>query len=263
MATSKSKSSIPQGKILQLPSDEAVKWVKNMLDTSATFKLIYDYFIKKGYTFYPERAKVFVNIARSGEDEVVPSVLGILPSFVPTTSADDSHPAVGISIHHSGYAIATSVNVSHRPFGVTEFTLHEVEPKTKKVVTSTLSTEEIGRESVNELAKRMHTPFVPKKGAEVSKEERKKINSFSAIDPGEQGLLINSVVQQLLADNYSRSLFPPQYARALNTQTPTFQKFAFVTRERFQGTVLGVTLSSSTSTSSNICTSTSTSTIEI
>ena len=195
--------------------------------------------------------------------DIAPSVLGILPSFIPTTAADEGHPAVGISVHHSGYAMATSVKVSHKPFGVTEFTLYEVDPNTKKIVSSTLSADEIGKENVAQLAKKIHAPFLATRETGVARGRTTNVKNFTVINPGEQGILINAVVHQLLEDNYSRALFPPEYARALNLQTPTFQKFAFATRERFRGTVLGITLSTSSSTSSNVCTSTSTSTIEI
>lgn len=246
--------SLPQGRILQLPSEEATKWIERMLATSKAFQLLHKHFISEGYTFYPERAKVFVSTALDAQNNIVPSILGIIPSFVPTTAVDAGHPAVGISVHHSGYALATSVKVDHKPFGVTEFTLHEVEPKTRQIKTSTLSADAVVGGSIGELAKRLHAPPVG---------PGDKMEKFTVIGPGEQGQLIGAVVHQLLADSYSRALFPPEYARALRMQTPTFQKFAFITRERFRGTVLNLTLSSSTSTSSNICTSTSTSTIEI
>lgn len=258
---------IPQGTILQLPCEEALKWIERMLSSSTALKLLHNHFVSKGYTFYLERSKVFVSAARDARNNVTPSVLGILPSFVPVTSVDAGHSAVGISVHHSGYALATSVNVDHKPFGVTEFTLHEIDPATKAITSSTLSADAVVSGSVSELARRLHAPFVPPAEADGTEPKlagaRGKVDAFTVIAPGDQGLLIGAVVHLLLADNYSRALFPPEYARALRMQTPTFQKFAFATRERFKNTMLGVTLSTSSSTSSNICTSTSTSTIEI
>jgi len=255
---------IPQGKILQLHSEEAVKWMERMLSSSTTLKLLHKYFVKQGYVFYPERSKVFVNSARDPRNNIVPSVLGILPSFVPVTSVDAGHSAVGISVHHSGYALATGVKIDHRPFGVTEFTLYEVDPSSRGVKSSTLTADEVASGSIEELAKRLHAPFVPRADADdadVGSEGLGKLSTVSAIGPGEQGLLIGAIVQQLLADNYSKALFPPEYARALSMQTPTFQKFALASRARFMGTVLGINLCSSSSTSSNICTSTSTSSV--
>lgn len=252
---------IPRGRILQLPPEEAVKWMERMLSSSAALKILHKQFVGEGYTFYLERSKVFVTASRDSKDNVVPSVLGILPSFVPVTSTDSGHPAVGISVHHSGYALATSVHVDHKPFGVTEFTLHEIDPKTKQIKTSTLPADVVANGSVQELAKRLHAPMIPR--ADDAGVASSGFDSFSTIGPGDQGLLIGAVVQQLLADDYSRALFPPEYARAISMQTPTFQKFALASRERFRGTVLGLTLCTSSSTSSNICTSTSTSTIEI
>jgi len=252
---------IPMGRILQLAPEEAMKWMERMLASSTAMKILYRQFVGEGYTFYMERSKVFVTSSRDAKDNVVPSVLGILPSFVPVTSADPGHPAVSISVHDSGYALATSVHVDHKPFGVTEFTLHEIDPNTKQVKTSTLPADLVANASAQELAKRLHAPMLPSAGDVAGLSG--KLDSFSTIGPGDQGLLIGAVVQQLLADDYSRALFPPEYARAISMQTPTFQKFALATRERFRGTVLGITLSTSSSSSSNICTSTSTSTIEI
>lgn len=258
---------VPQGRILQLPSEEAVKWMERMLSSSTALKLLHKHFADQGYTFYLERSKVFVLSARDTHNNVVPSVLGILPSFVPVTSVDTGHSAVSISVHHSGYALATSVQVDHKPFGVTEFTLHEIDPATMSITSSTLSADAVASGSIGELAKKLHAPFVPRaeaKGTEIASDEaRRKLDKFTVIGPGEQGMIIGVIVQQLLSDNYSRALFPPEYARAISMQTPTFQKFALATRERFIGTMLGITLSTSSSTSSNICTSTSTSTIEL
>jgi hypothetical protein len=254
---------VPQGKILQLPPAEAMQWMQRMADTSQAVKLLRKEFEGQGYRFYFERSKVFVTAARDPNGDTVPSVLGILPSFVPVTSVDAGHSAASISVHHSGYALATSVHVDHRPFGVTEFTLHEIDPSTRAIKTSTVSADDVVNTPVSQLASRLHAPFVPRGESERGGQGTRGLGEFSAIGPGEQGLLIGTVVQQLLAEDYSRALFPPEYARAIRMQTPTFQKFALATRERFVGTVLGLTLCTSSSSSSNICTSTSTSTIEL
>lgn len=256
---------VPMGTIIQLPAEEAVKWVTQQLESSAALRILHNHFSKEGYTFHIERSKVFVTAARDTKNNTVPSVLGILPSFVPTTAADRGHSAVGISVHDSGYAIAASVSVSHAPFEVTEFTLHEIEPGTRRIVSSTLSADAIIDDSVATLASRMHAPRVPKAGSAAARDVAAEahLERFTVIDKGNQGQMIGAVVHQLLADNYSKSLFPPEYATALSMQTSVFQKFAFATSARFEGTVLGLTLCTSSSTSSNICTSTSTSTIEV
>jgi hypothetical protein len=247
--------SVPRGDLLQMPGDAAMKWVQQQFETSRALNILHDHFSKQGFTFLVERAKVFAYMGRDGADKVTASVLGVLPSFVPTTSADAAHSAVGISVHDSGYAIATGVNVSHKPFGVTDFTLYEIDPRNRSVVSSSVSLQELRESPLERTAERLGRPVTP----EVATQRLQ----FTSMSPGDQGLLIGTVIQQLLGDKFSRSLFPPEYAQALNMQIPTFQKFAFATRARYSGTGLNITLSTSSSTSSNICTSTSTSTIGI
>lgn len=254
---------VPENTIVQLPAVEAAKWMGQQFASSTALKILHDHFLKDGYVFHLERSKVFVNASRDTKGNTVASVLGILPSFVPATAADKGHPAVGISVHDSGYALAVAVNVSHKPFGVTDFTLYEIVPGKREIIKSTISAETINEEPLDKLAGQLHPPSVPKAKAKLTKASAAAIAKFTVIDKGDQGLMIGTVVQQLLADKYSKSLFPPEYASAISLQTPTFQKFAFATSARFKGTVLGLTASTSTSTSSNICTSTSTSTIEI
>jgi hypothetical protein len=168
-----------------------------------------------------------------------------------------------ISVHDSGYAIACSVEVNHDPFGVTDFALHEIDPGKKTVVTSSVNVTDVMADPLDRVAARLRDPFVPRAGAKTTKAVQERFSRFTVMSPGDQGLLVGTVVDQLLADKYSRALFPPEYAQALKMQTPTFQKFAYASRERFANTLLDVTLSTSSSTSSNICTSTSTSTIEV
>ncbi len=157
---------------------------------------------------------------------------------------------MSISFHLSGYAIAVSVNVSHKPFGVTSFTLHEVQAG--KVVSSTLSLRKVNTDTAAAIASQLHAPVVAKRPRD-----------FPAMSVDDQGLMLSSVVRQLLQENFSQHFFPPAYATAIAAQTPSFQKFGLAINERFRGTVLGITASTSSSTSSNICTSTSTSTVEI
>lgn len=77
---------------------------------------------------------MFVSIASDATGKLIPSVLGVVPSFVAVTTVDKEHPAVGISVNHTGdaVAVAATVTVSHSPFGVTDFTLHVIDPKRKK-----------------------------------------------------------------------------------------------------------------------------------
>jgi hypothetical protein len=56
---------------------------------------------------------VFVSIASDATGKLIPSVLGVVPSFVAVTTVDKEHPAVGISVNHTGDAVAATVTVSH------------------------------------------------------------------------------------------------------------------------------------------------------
>jgi hypothetical protein len=256
MQPSQNQFSVATGGLLQLSSEDAAAWVQAQLNISRPLQVLHRRFVADGFAFYVERAKVFVHSARDLSDTVRASVLGILPSFVPATAADPGHPAVGISIHDSGYAIAAGVNVSHRPFGVTDFTLYELNPNNGEIVSSSVSLEDLVEESIDDVALRLGRPTIPD-------DQRDSLRSFTVMSPADQGMLIGSVIQQLLEDNLSRAFFPPEYAQALNLQTPAFQKFAFATRQRFLGTMTQAGYCTSTSTSCNVCTSTSTSTSKI
>ncbi|WP_426242946.1 hypothetical protein [Nocardioides sp. LHG3406-4] len=257
------KFNVPRGSLLQLPDNEARHWFDQKLKTSPSFAALYRAFLKEKYAFYFERGKVFVYTGLDSSGMLRPRVLGVLPSFIPATSADASHRAVGISIDHSGYALATSVDVGHRPFGVREFTLHQWDPKKKKLSSATLSAKDVADDAIDKLAKRLPEAALAKKGSSVSTADKERLKTYAEMAPGDQGMMIGAVVRQLLGDKYSKSLFPPEYARAISMQTPTMQKFAFAARARFENALVDVTLSTSSSTSSNICTSTSSSTFDL
>jgi hypothetical protein len=155
--------------------------------TSAAFKLLHDRFSGEGYTFYFERSKVFLHSARDAAGKVTPSVIGILPSFVPATAADPGHSAVGISVHDSGYAIACSVEVNHNPFGVTDLSLHEIDPAKKTVVTSPVNVTDVATDPLDRVAARMWAPFVPRAGAKTSKAVQERFSRFTVMSPGDQG----------------------------------------------------------------------------
>lgn len=250
MAASTDRFKLPKGSVLQLSGAVSANWVRQQLETNEPFRMLHDYFSGQGFSFRLERSKVFVQTARGTSDSLVPAILGILPSFVPTTSVDKGHAAVGISVHHLGSAVATKVMVSHEPFGVTEFTLYEIDPSTKEIISSDLSAERLLEMTVEDVAGALHKPSIPGKSTD-----------FAILDEPNQAFMIGSVINQLLRDRYSSSLFPPAYASALRSEVPAYQKFALATSLRYDrlGLEIEFCTSSSTSTSSNICTSTSTS----
>jgi hypothetical protein len=250
MAPSSKRFSVSKGNILQLPASAANTWIKQQLDTNEPFKILYDYFTDQRFVFHIERAKVFVQMGTGSRGTETPAVLGILPSFVPVSSADKGHPAVGISIHDRGNAVATRVMVSHQPYGVTDFTLFEVNPETREVVSSDMTMDKLLDMSTEEVAESIHKPVLAAKST-----------NFSVLDPANQGVMVGAVINQLLRDRFSATLFPPEYASSLRSQIPAYQKFALATSLRYDrlGLEIEFCTSSSSSTSSNICTSTSSS----
>jgi hypothetical protein len=240
---------LPKGTLIQMPQNKARLLAERIFKSASPAKTLFDHFTALDFRFFLERVRVFTYLGEDG-NKLVPSVIGILPSFVPSTAADPMHEALSISFHISGSAVAVSVNVSHKPFGVTQFSLYEVQGG--KIVSSSLPLKTVNKLPAKQLASSLHAPVVSKRPKD-----------FPAMTVPDQGLLVSSVVRQLLQENFSKQFFPPEYATAITAQTPSFQKFGLAINERFRGTVLGITASTSSSTSSNICTSTSTSTIEI
>ena len=255
MDTQSESPLVSRTSLIHLPEADSLKWVTQQLATNANLKTLHDHFQAQGFVFYLERAQVFVSMARDAAGNLIPAVLGILPSFVPTTAVDKSHLAVGISVNHTGDAVAATVNVNHSPFGVTDFTLHVIDHNTKEIVETTLSKDDIVMESLKTLAEKIRGPFG---GTKSSKGKGTTTATASGIDQGDQAAMISITIHTLLSDKYSKGLFPPAYAAALSAQIPIYQKFAFIVgrpimAKEGEG---GVTIC--TSTSSNICTSTST-----
>lgn len=250
MAPTSKRFSVSKGNILQLPASAANTWIKQQLERNEPFRTLYEYFTEQRFVFHIERAKVFVQMGTGSRGDDVPAVLGILPSFVPASSADKGHPAVGISIHDRGSAVATRVMVSHKPYGVTDLTLFEVNPETRQVISSDMTMDKLLDMSTEELADAIHKPVLAAKSTRVA-----------VLDPANQAVMVGAVINQLLRDRFSSTLFPPEYASALRSEIPAYQKFALATSLRYDrlGLEIEFCTSSSSSTSSNICTSTSTS----
>jgi hypothetical protein len=259
-----------EGSILQLSSSDAAIYMKNMLKRSETFKQLYDEFTKKGFTFYFERAKVFLYSAEvitkendALESGISSNILGILPSYILTSAAEPYHEAVSISVHNSGFAIATSVRVDHKPFGITDFTLHEVISKEKKIVSNTLKADDLQTGlKASDLAEK----FGDAASLKNASQPKLKEGVHAALHPSDQATMVALTFSQLLRDKFVRPLYPVEGARTLMGQIPLMQQFGNATYTRFQsrfGAPLSINLCTSSSSSSNICTSTSTSSIEL
>ena len=156
MTTPQESALGPRSSLIHLPEADALQWITQQLAKNNSFKLLHRHFEDLGFTFYLERSQVFVSIGSDASGKLIPSVLGIVPSFVPVTPIDKEHSAVGISVNHTGDAVAATVTVSHSPFGVTDFTLHVIDPETEKIRETSLSTIEIAESSLADLSAKLN-----------------------------------------------------------------------------------------------------------
>lgn len=255
-------SSMPEGSMIQLSNADAIAYMKSMLKRSEIFKQLHDEFTKQGFKFIFERAKVFMysTVLESDDKDTAPAisanVLGILPSYILTSAAEPYHQAVSISVHNSGYALATSVRVDHKPFGITEFTLHELNSD-RKIISNSMKADEL------ESGLQAHQ-LAEKLGAAAPAKVSDK--NHATPHPGDQATMVAITFSQLQRDKYVRPLYPIEGARALMAQIPLMQQFGNAAYARFGGRFpggLSINLCTSSSTSSNVCTSTSTSSIEL
>ncbi len=83
-------SGLPKGTLIQMPQNKARLLSQRKLKQKSALKDLHDHFSGQGFRFYPQRVRMFTYLGEDG-DKMIPSVLGIVPSFVPVTAADTKH----------------------------------------------------------------------------------------------------------------------------------------------------------------------------
>jgi hypothetical protein len=250
----------PAPSIQQLPPDAAAAFMKQMYARSRPFKTLIDTFSSRGLQFFFERSKVFLyanalagpKSERCDDSDDQPfglsaNLMGIIPSFVTARACDDQHLAVGIVVHGAGGAVATSVEVQHRPFQVARFTLHE--PNADGIHERSVTTAELATLSVDAIAERLGK-------VTVRPEEFPPNSAPPSVQQREQ--MIAASLEQILADPFAAPLYRPEGPGSLLAQLPLIQKFSAANAARFTSGGGGFDLCLATSSSCcNGCTTTS------
>ena len=219
-----------QGTLMMLKPADAAVYMEKMLAKSAAFQTLRNYFVNTaGMTFILSRAKVFMYVAPTLDSAamVSPNILGILPSFKPVNRADAFHEAAGIVVHHNGGAMATSVQVAHNPFMVTQFRSHEVDPTDlTNIIVKTISAAELERLSVEEAAKIMGAPKIFERNIDPNSPTPSQADSTA---------MATLALQMILKDSYARPLYPQEGLNSLLAQASLGAKLSSVHFQRYAG----------------------------
>ena len=219
-----------EGSLMMLKPAAAAAYMEKMLAKSAAFQTLRNYFVNTaGMTFILSRAKVFMYVAPTLDSAamVSPNILGILPSFKPVNRADAFHEAAGIVVHHNGGAMATSVQVAHNPFMVTQFRSHEVDPTDlTNIIVKTISAAELERLSVEEAAKIMGAPKIFEHNIDPNSPTPSQADSTA---------MATLALQMILKDSYARPLYPQEGLNSLLAQASLGAKLSNVHFQRYAG----------------------------
>lgn len=275
-----SSEQIGTGAVTQLDVASAVAFIQDMLRKSAFFRFLHHEFTARGFQFNFDRAKVFVYLTR-GDKGMSPNVIGILPSYVPVKASDPGHDAVSVVVHHSGFAVAAQVRVSHNPFQLVEFALHHAVQAIPKggeagasadkkspdkpchegfsLVTCSLSAKELAHAPDEEL----EAHFTSALGPRCPEVDSSKVGDYAAPSLKMQSQIASLVYHELIEDEYARPLYTKEGLRSMLGDTPLVQKFAALQYAAFAAKAPASSASwcTSSSSSSNACTSTSTSSV--
>lgn len=216
------KSVTPEASLVQLPAPEASGLAKVVAKQNATFQTFKTAFEKQGFKFLPERVKAFVYFAPT-EKGVSTGTFAIFPSLIPAKPTDPFHRAVGLCVHSSGGVAAASVKVGHKPFAVTEFTVHELEGT--RLESRTISTADLEK-------------LTPAKAASVlgpAKINLTAARRASVEGPSDKQLetIIATAFDQIIHDRYASPLYTPAAMTSLLRQKPTIVRFAYANRARY------------------------------
>jgi hypothetical protein len=260
--------------ILVLSQADATTYVEGMRATSPFVQAFISLFKERGFEFFSDRARVFIYggdalsrpVPRLPDSVPLfsPNAVGILPSFVDAKPEDPSHRAIGITVHHGGYALAVETLVMHRPFKVVEFTVHEFDTRNlgevddllpyflkAGTVTRTISARDLEALSETDLQKVLGAPPLDVEHVD---------QTGAAIGPADQPAVVDYAFSAFLNDAIAKPLYGDDGIRELLLQTPLLEKLALVNFGRYDEAVgMRAGCCSSSSSSCNGCSCTSTS----
>jgi hypothetical protein len=252
---------INEGTIMMLPQGHSARLMESLLLPNPTFRAFYDHFQSHGMRFLPDRVKAAMYVPPTdsgGPFAVSPTLLVIVPSFVPMSLDGPSHEAASISVVSQGNrlgAVATQVRVGHNPFAILSFSIGERD-EGGKITWKQVDPTEVEKMSAVDLAKTLGPPF-------FDENRNERIPNMSEKDMLNLATL---VYRTLITDKGVSPPYPPAGLQSLIRETSLVERWTLTQSLRYgtlntSGTPVPMwsLACTSTSTSCQGCSSCSTS----
>lgn len=217
-----------------LPTDVAADFLAQALRKSERARAYHQHFAGQGFQFVPARVQLAIRLVpgRRGERPVA-SLLAIAPSFKAFGQDAPGHTAASIMIgEHAGTlsVLATTVQVSHRPYRIESFGLVEIS-REGGVSQRTLSRDEIARMDVDDAARRL-----------AGQDSARPLPRRRLPAPDGPSLVITGdVFRKLINDSHAAPLYPRGAIEAILADIPLAARFYQVVQARYEGNRYGGT----------------------